>query len=134
MSVKFKAGTYYVGDLCYVINDQNWEVLGEKTHWFQDDDKFEFKGREVFVSSTAYGDGLFRDYQDREYSVDAGLIGVIPFDIIDDNKTGSGGQIIVFENDFSASCSDKGIFKIGDITIDTSNDEDEDWDESESED
>ena len=130
MSVIFKAGKYYVGDLCYVINDKHWDELGEKTNWFQNDEQFEFKGKTVFVSHTAYGDGRFNDYQGREYFVDAGLIGVIPFDIIDDGKTGNGGQIIEFEKDFYASCSDKGIFKIGNITIDTSN-EDEEEDEEE---
>jgi len=136
MSVNFKAGKYYVGDLCYVINDKHWDELGEKTNWFQNDEQFEFKGKTIFVSHTAYGDGRFNDYQGREYFVDAGLIGVIPFDIIDNNEIGDGGQIIEFEKDFYASCSDKGIFKIGNITIDTSNedeeeDEEEDYDDEE---
>jgi len=125
MSVNFKAGKYYVGDLCYVINNENWEILGKKTNWFQDDEQFEFKEKTVFFARTAHGDGRFYDRNDYEYSVDAGLIGVIPFDIIDKNEEGRGGQVIEFANDFIVYEED-GKFHIGSIMIDTSEDEDED--------
>lgn len=125
MSVNFKAGKYYVGDLCYVINDKNWDKIGEETDWFQNGDSFEFKGEVVFVSSTAYGDGTYYDNKGKHYHVDAGLIGVIPFNIIDENENGDGGQIIDFEKDFTAF-EDDGMFFIDDIRIDTKGDEDYD--------
>lgn len=138
MSVNFKAGKYYVGDLCYVINNEHWQEILNRTNFFGNfgDESFEFKGKICFISSTANGDGRFYDYEDREYSVDAGDIGVMPFDIIDDNFKGKGGQIIEFENDFIASCTDKGMFKIGDIRIDTDDfaeddeDDEEDWNDN----
>lgn len=134
--VNLKAGKYYVGDLCYVINDKHWDELGEQTDWFQKGNNFQFKEQTVFVSGTAHGDGRFSDNSGRVYCVDAGLIGVIPFDVIDDNFEGKGGQIIEFEKDFTAH-EGKGIFYIGNIEIDTygwDEEEEEHWDEDENED
>lgn len=131
MSIKFKAGKYYVGDLCYVINDKNWDELIKKTSCFSEE-SFEFKGKEVFVAGTAYGDGTYYDNNGREYSVDAGLIGVIPFEIIDNNEEGDGGQIIDFTNDFIAY-EDDGKFYIDNFIIDTKED-DEEYDEEYDED
>jgi hypothetical protein len=133
MSVNFKAGKYYVGDLCYVINDKHWDEIGEKTDWFQNGESFEFKGKTVFVSHTAYGDGLYYDGKGREYSVDAGLIGVIPFDIIDENEKGKGGKVIEFKKDFKAYEKD-GKFFIGDFIIDTKEEDEEDEEEYDDED
>jgi hypothetical protein len=127
--VNFKAGKYYVGDPCYVISDEHWDELGEQTNWFQNNDSFKFKGNTCFTCGTAYGDGTYYDYEGREYGVDAGLIGVVPFKCIDDNFKGEGGQIIEFNEDFQAYEQD-GTFFIGDITIETGDlDEESEWED-----
>ncbi len=125
MSVEFKAGRYYVGDLCYVINDEHWDELGEKTNWFQDSDSFEFKGKTVFIAGTAYGDGTYSDNCGLDYSVDAGVIGCIPYEIIDNNFEGEGGQILDFEKNFIAY-EEGGTFYFGNREIYTKDFDEED--------
>jgi len=121
--VNFKAGKYYVGDLCYVINETNWDELLDTTNYFEGG-SFIFKDKEGFVANTAYGDGRYYDDEGREYCVDAGLIGVIPFEIIDDNFEGKGGQIIEFTHDFNAY-EENGTFFIDDFEICTKEEEEE---------
>lgn len=129
MSVSFTKGKYYVGDPCYVISDEHWDELLDKTNFFEDGE-FKFKGATCFTANTAFGDGTYEDQEGREYCVDAGLIGVIPFEVLDENFEGSGGQIIEFDEEFTASETD-GSFFIGDIVIITgdSDDDDEEFDE-----
>ena len=59
-----KAGKYYVGDLCYVMSDAEWEqfckitIQGNKVI----DGEFEMPdGRKFATYSTAYGDGVYYD-------------------------------------------------------------------------
>lgn len=123
----FKSGKYYVGDLCYVVNNNNWDKLLDDTDYFGNND-LKFKDEVIFASNTAYGDGTYYDNKGRDYSVDAGLIGVMPFGIIDENEIGRGGQIIEFEKDFKAYEED-GKFYIDDFIIDTKEDEKENEEE-----
>lgn len=74
------AGRYYVGDLCYVMSDEEWKqfckitLTGEKVL----DGEFEMPDGRRFASySTAYGDGVYYDEYGHTFSVDAGLIGCI---------------------------------------------------------
>ena len=141
---KFKAGKYYVGDPCYVFTDKEWDELIEQTYCFGCEIKnipegylntgvYNYKGMKFFADGTAYGDGCFYDNHDREYGVDAGLIGIVPFEIL--STGGSGGQIIEFEQDFYVS-AEGGIFHFGDITINTKDDEDteeDEWEDDEDE-
>jgi hypothetical protein len=112
---KFKAGKYYVGDLCYVVSDDNWMPLLERTDYLSIGE-FEYKGMRTYADSTAYGDGTYYDNYGREYGVDAGLIGIMPIEAIDNES--NGGNIIEFENDFEV-WSEEGLFRFGNITIDT---------------
>lgn len=74
------AGRYYVGDLCYVMTDKEWDqfcsitIQGNKCL----DGEFEMPdGRKFATYGTAWGDGVYRDQFGNRYSVDAGLIGCI---------------------------------------------------------
>lgn len=120
--MEFKAGKYYVGDLCYVISDDNWDKLLDETNYLEDEN-ISYKGFPIWCNNTAYGDGSFKDNKGRNYSVDAGIIGVMPVEAMD--ETSSGGNIIEFETDFEADYCD-GTFYIGDIIIQTGYDEEED--------
>jgi len=127
-----KAGTYYVGDLCYVLHDVWNEVcdiifasndMCEGEHALKD-------GRKFAVYSTRWGDGTYKDEQGRKYPVDAGIIGcILSADVkpmSDDwwtNDTDH-GNVIEFTEDFYTSSYD-GVLHFGHVTIDTSNDE---WD------
>jgi hypothetical protein len=74
------AGKYYIGDLCYVMADEEWReicniiIQGEKIV----DGEFELPdGRRFAIYSTAWGDGEYHDQYGHTYSVDAGSIGCI---------------------------------------------------------
>lgn len=77
-------GTYYIGDLCYVLSDEDWEQLhslmfpgGHECitgkHTLSD-------GRQLLIMSTLEGDGVYFDTAGRNYSVDSGTIGAMLVD------------------------------------------------------
>ena len=131
---KLPAGTYYVGDLCYLIPDSDWADLLEATSYLESEDGFfNVNGVKFFSSSTAWGDGRYLDQSGREYPVDAGLIGCYPYS----GPPIRGGHILTFEEDFSCTnCVRSGSYiddtegeiRIGNVSILTSpNCEDEEY-------
>ena len=119
-----KAGKYYVGDLCYVMSDAEWEqfckitIQGNKVI----DGEFEMPdGRKFATYSTAYGDGVYHDQYGHSYSVDAGLIGCIKVEDIKDDMSDilRLGAIIDFNEPFECSSTDDGLIKIGFVEIPT---------------
>lgn len=82
------AGTYAVGDPCYAKVFQNnheaWLDFIRKAGYFNNRAVSSFihpttsKETPGWAWSTAYGDGTYTDVQGREYSVDSGLLGIIP--------------------------------------------------------
>ena len=137
MTVKLKAGAYYIGDPCYIF-DKSWGDILDITDYFQYESNT-INGMECFIHSTSYGDGIYYDNFGKAYAVDAGVIGCLPIDcIIIDNKSSvkeieedSLMHIKVFEKDFECSYKD-GRFYIGDdIIINTQADYESEEDEEE---
>tara|TARA_Y100000310_G_C20704127_1_gene833266 strand:+ start:11228 stop:11617 length:390 start_codon:yes stop_codon:yes gene_type:complete len=116
-------GTYYVGDLCYVFSNDEWDEVIATT--FGSDGTMlegEFKlkdGRTFAMYRTAYGDGTYDGC-----SVDSGTIGCILYDdiVLTDNCTPAMmqnlGRIEVFTNNFN-TYNAGGIMSFGNVTIDT---------------
>lgn len=123
---KLPAGTYYVGDLCYVINDDDWsdfcdrsfpdaytEVIGiQETN----------EGINYANFGTKYGDGVYTDYHGRRYAVDSGSIGCIPVcalgDKYDLEKVKSLGNIISFDEPFDVYYEEStGTIQFGEVEI-----------------
>ena len=79
-----QSGTYYIGDLCYVMHDR-WDEFCALTcsgHCVLDGE-FNLKDGTRFATfTTRWGDGTYRDELGNEYPVDAGLIGCIRVDDI----------------------------------------------------
>lgn len=100
-----RPGTYYVGDLCYVMHPQWSEVcdLMFATDGPVLEGEFNLSnGVRFALSSTAYGDGTYHDSQGRAYPVDAGLIGCIrKVDVQDPEAYLAGMNEVVFDNPFS---------------------------------
>ena len=122
------AGKYYVGDLCYVMHPQ-WDEFCDKTidghDVLEGILKLDF-GVTIVHFCTAYGDGVYYDENGLEYGVDAGLIGCIRVEDIDDSDcVTEWGNIIDFKEDFKCY-NENGILHFGHICIDTSLDEGED--------
>lgn len=122
-----KAGTYYIGDLCYCMHEEWGEVCSlifnrqsGKEQWgeFTLED-----GRYIAVLPTAHGDGAYRDQYGNQYCVDAGLIGCIRVEDIDPSEDsaywGKLGAIHTFTEDFEVK-DIRGILYFGHIQIDTS--------------
>jgi len=115
------AGTYYVGDLCYVMNDAWDEVCGLtiKGHDCLEGEFTLKDGRRFAMYSTKYGDGVYYDQDGGSYSVDAGSIGcILMSDIKDPNPFVKGGQEKFFGSEFSTSAI-AGTIHFGAVAIDT---------------
>ena len=118
------AGKYYVGDLCYVMDHDDWHqvcartIQGEKIV----DGEFELSnGRRFAIYGTAYGDGEYYDQYGHTYSVDAGSIGCILMSDIRANKYYNLldlGAILEFAEPFETG-SQGGQLKFGHVLIDT---------------
>lgn len=127
-----KAGTYYIGDLCYVMHPE-WDEFCSLT--INDnkvlDGEFNLKdGRRFATFTTKWGDGTYKDEQGRKYGVDAGLIGCINVKDITPSELENlkDGHVVEFVQDFS-TFSAGGVIRIGSICIDTDFEEIEEEDE-----
>ena len=118
------AGKYYIGDLCYVMTDEEWKefcaitIQGNKCV----DGEFEFNdGRRFATYGTAWGDGEYYDQYGHTYSVDAGLIGCILMSDIRARKYDNLldlGAILEFTEPFETG-THKGQLEFGHVLIDT---------------
>ena len=117
-----KAGTYYVGDLCYVLHDR-WDEFCALTCSGSRvlDGEFNLADGTRFATyTTQYGDGTYLDEHGNEYGVDAGLIGCIRVEDIAPAELANleCGRIVEFVKDF-ATFSSGGVISFGGVSIDT---------------
>lgn len=131
----FPAGTYYVGDLCYVMHDK-WDKFCDATIKNDTclDGQFIIDGVMVASYGTKYGDGQYLDQEGRNYPVDAGLIGCIRVDEIspDEIHNVQSGQLITFTKPFKTGSDEDGTIWFGEVRIqtgDTEEEEDDYWEE-----
>jgi hypothetical protein len=114
------AGTYFVGDPCYVINhsdsqmDQIWSDFCD--HKWSVDGPFEKNGIILWGESTLYGDGVYEN----EFFVDSGLIGVASVAHLSDEdikKLEKIGRVVTFTEEVVVSFESDGTIKVNDISI-----------------
>ena len=91
--------TYYVGDLCYVLNSNEWAIVCTYDDFYPTEDpedcdpegylapeefdlEVEGSGRPFFILKTAYGDGVYTGSDGKDYSCDSGTLGCIAVDDI----------------------------------------------------
>ena len=118
------AGKYYVGDLCYVMDSDEWQqvcsIIIKDNQCL--DGEFELSdGRWFAIYGTAYGDGAYYDQYGHTYSVDAGSIGCILMSDIRANKYDNLldlGAILEFAEPFETG-SQGGQIEVGHVIIDT---------------
>jgi|694.fasta_scaffold48371_8 hypothetical protein len=131
------AGTYYIGDLCYVMKPE-WEEFCDITieGYGCKDGEFTLKdGRKFATYGTLYGDGTYRSNIGSYHSVDAGLIGCIRIEDIRDPEATEEqmrdlGTIVEFDEPFETSEAE-GVITFGCVEIDTAGDSNCDEDEYE---
>jgi hypothetical protein len=123
-TITMPPGRYYVGDLCYLLQDEWDECCGlffaGRTDHGSNQGGFTLKdGRNFVCFNTAYGDGEYYDNHDRAYGVDAGCIGLMA---VPAGTKIEGGHIINFKNAFECSKEGRGTMYFGDIVIRTDSD------------
>ena len=132
------AGRYYIGDLCYVMNDDEWSECVDL--FFPPDEQgfpsgaegeFALKDGRRFASfGTAYGDGTYRSNLNTFHSVDSGSIGCIRVEDIRADKyedIETLGAIVEFDQPFEVE-ADQGLLVFGHVEIETADDGDEEYD------
>lgn len=117
------AGTYYIGDLCYVMHDV-WDEFCNLTIDEHNviDGEFTMKdGRRFATYTTAYGDGEYEVNTGGTVGVDAGLIGCILLDEITDETANpaADGVIVEFTEPFITTSFGDGVIKFGHVEINT---------------
>ena len=125
---KLPAGTYFIGDPCYAVENEKWSDYLDGL-WKEYDEVFEFEGITVCAFNTKHGDGCYSDNNDRSFSVDAGLIGATPISLCakyDKEELNRLGHIVDFDEDFIvySDMTDEGKIVFGDIIIKTDEDDD----------
>jgi len=124
-------GKYWIGDLCYVLPKEWSEVCDglfdpknpciNGTYQLKD-------SREIAILETAYGDGVYYDNENNQYSVDAGIIGCILLDTIKNASLSDlilGSVVHITEPFIPTSVDGKLIFDR--IIIDTGDEEESDY-------
>lgn len=94
LELYYGPGKYFIGDPCYVLTDENWELF------LNHDDYTNFKkGSYVHVR-----DWIWKDQDGHEYYVDSGNFGITPFNLIKsymtDNELNAFGKVIDVKDKF----------------------------------
>lgn len=123
------AGKYYVGDLCYVMTDAEWDEICAMTLKDGDvlDGEFTLSdGRRFAMYSTLFGDGEYNDRHGRCYPVDSGSIGCIEVSGLssEDQANAEDNNIIEFDQPFDTEATASGVIRIGHISIPTASQND----------
>lgn len=115
MMKDFEAGTYYVGDLSYIMSDVWAEIcihFGEDVFTLED-------GRKCAMFSTMYGNGTYLDQYGVSYDVGSGTIGCVRAEYLEVGMRGNPNAMVMsFFKDFDVY-SESGVIHIGHIQIDT---------------
>ena len=117
------AGTYVLGDPCYVVPNSQWSDWCDIT--LPQFDKgifspFEFQGVTCIQFPTAYGDGTYTGSDGFEYGVDSGSIGLVPKSLDAGDFDLDLSNVVTFEQPFTCYADyDEGTLTFGHIVIDT---------------
>lgn len=119
MSFRLPPGKYYIGDPCYVFQNDTWDqLIQEHGDHLQHGEIVEFRDAQLWAHCTAHGDGAYMDQMNTEYSVDSSMIGVVPLGLIDDPSGEDDAVVMDFPKGLTVEYSN-GTFFIGPICIRT---------------
>ena len=125
-------GIYVIGDPCYAVPDKDWLPLLETCNYFESPIGYVKDGLQKFAVlafGTKWGDGCYAGSDGNEYPVDAGLLGLVPVELVEalvDHDGDYDGVIVKFDRDTLCVDDGSGKLKFGHITIDTDPVEEED--------
>jgi len=135
VEVEVPAGHYILGDPCYVVPDSDWDSLLQSCNYFENPIGYVKDGIQEFpvlAFSTLWGDGCYKGTDGNTYPVDAGLIGLVPIEILGKdvhNLRGDLSKIVTFDKTIKCSRDSDGKLRFGHITIDTDPADEEEDDE-----
>ena len=142
-TVTVPPGTYWVGDPCYAVPDDQWQPLLDSCCYFGldpaevDHDAGHPSpigtlpdGHQILAFGTAHGDGTYPDQIGRGYSVDSGMIGLTPETVITRPHTELQrlGWWLTLTAPNTCETDGNGHLRFGSIRIDTNDDADYVWD------
>jgi hypothetical protein len=135
VEVEVPAGHYILGDPCYAVPDSDWDSLLQSCNYFENPIGYVKDGIQEFpvlAFSTRWGDGCYKGTDGNTYPVDAGLIGLVPVEILGKdvhNLRGDLSKIVTFDKTIKCSRDSDGKLRFGHITIDTDPAQDEEEDD-----
>lgn len=125
-----KAGRYYIGDLCYILDEKDWGEVCDLTFPFDTDyhkdvanveigGKFTLKnGKIISLYGTEHGDGTYhiknmKDNNIGKLYVDSGTLGCVMIEDKSELPMGSGFKTKTFKEDFELDYTNSGeiVFK-----------------------
>lgn len=129
-SITMPPGTYYIGDPCYSIPDERWMEWLHAARFDEPESRrfllAELDGYPVMAIGTAHGDGEYPGSDGFSYGVDAGLIGLVPYEVADPTTS---SRTETWDHPFTCTYEEEGgVIVLGDIEIKT------DWDDEDYED
>ena len=109
--MEIKSGNgFYIGDICYVLsNDDYYSFWGKQKRFAEGAFEVPGKGYAFAVGFTAYGDGVYADEEGREYPVDAGVIGIVPLELVGKKDGLENGTLIMMPGIAALDC-EEGVF------------------------
>ena len=126
VQVTVPAGQYVLGDPCYAVPYEDWDDLLASCDYFRNPIGSAGKFK-VLAFGTRWGDGCYAGSDGKEYPVDAGLIGLVPIELVEDMSEHY-GNVVTFNKPTVCSSNGDGKLRFGSIVIDTDPEEDEDED------
>lgn len=86
---------FYVGDICYVLGDELYHNVWGKWYGYKDGIFKDPKTHLHFaVAGTAYGDGCYLGNDGSEFPVDAGVIGLVPLELVEKHSGLEYGKVV----------------------------------------
>ncbi len=138
VSFRLVAGTYWITDPCYVYSPSEWDLLVEKIVKSGNPNICEYPGGNVYIWSTAYGDGIYelKGPIEGDLYVDSGTLAIVPDALVRKWKLTTIKELkklavkITTASDFNIIETGEGDVEFGFYSVNTSgSDMPDDWDE-----
>ena len=118
-TITVPAGTYYLCDPCYAINDEEWDNILESSGMLTRVYAEHERGV-ICAFSTSYGDGTYPGSDGHDYDVDAGLIGLVDARYWKGEEQPYSSTFVILTTPTECSSRERGaVLRFGDITINT---------------
>ena len=122
--VAVPAGKYVIGDPCYAVPRRLWGDLLDTCEIFERPVGYlEIPGKKYYILAfgTAHGDGVYTGSDNFKYGVDAGLIGLVPYELAVQSSMYDPDLSNIIEFESNVMCTNEGGYMVfGHVTIDTS--------------